>query len=86
MNKENMSKRQRLVARAKEVLSGKAAMTMVEIIVLISVILVISTALFLMRNTITGVINDATNTMSDFDTSNTVGDTQDMNAGVKPKD
>lgn len=62
-----------LKSRAKEVLSGKRGMTMVEIIVLISVILVIATALFLMRGVITDFIDDASNKLDTLDGGGQIG-------------
>ena len=62
-----------LKMRAKDVLSGKRGMTMVEIIVLISVILVIATALFLMRGVITGFIDDASNKLETLDGGSQIG-------------
>lgn len=46
--------------RVKEIMKNPAGMTFVEIIVLISVILVIATALFLMRGAITNFLSKGT--------------------------
>lgn len=67
------TKLSQLKQRAKDVLTRKSAMTMVEIIVLISVILVIATALFLMRGTIVGFIEGATEQMDTLDAGDTIG-------------
>lgn len=63
-----------LKMRAKDVLSGKRGMTMVEIIVLISVILVIATALFLMRGVITDFIGGATDQLDTLNEGGTIGE------------
>lgn len=66
-------KMKQLKQRAKDILTRKSGMTMVEIVVLISVILVIATALFLMRNTITGFIQNATDQVNTLDGGGTIG-------------
>lgn len=73
-----------LKSRAKEVLSGKRGMTMVEIIVLISVILVIATALFLMRGVITDFIDGASNKLDTLDNGGQVGNNSSGGIVTRP--
>lgn len=55
--------------RTKEILKNPAGMTFVEIIVLISVILVIATALFLMRDAISGFLGKGTGVIDGLEVS-----------------
>lgn len=58
-----------LQIRAKEVITGKSAMTMVEIVVLISVILVIATVLFALKDQIAEFLTNAGTTISGLNTN-----------------
>lgn len=60
--------RQEMMSRATEVLTNKKGMTMVEIIVLISVILVIATVLYAFRGQITTFLEGAGDHVSSLDT------------------